>query len=60
MKIAQINAQRSSATDASLEMIIREQNIDILYIQEPYRYKKKVRGYTFSKLKIIQPEGDSP
>lgn len=32
LKLAQINAQRSSAASAELELIMREQNIDILCV----------------------------
>lgn len=60
LRIAQINAQRSSAAAADLEIIMREGNIDILCLQEPYLYKGKVRGYTSSGCKVIQPDGTNP
>lgn len=52
LKLAQINAQRSSAASAELELIMRERNIDILCLQEPYIYNGKVRGFTSSNFKI--------
>jgi len=60
LRIAQINAQRSSAAAADLEMIMRKENIDILCLQEPYSYKGKVRGYTSSGYRIVQPDGVNP
>jgi len=60
LKLAQINAQRSSVASADLEMIMRERNIDVLCIQEPYAYRDKVRGFTSSNLRVTQPDGDTP
>lgn len=56
INIGQINAQMSMTAAASLEVIIREKNIDILCLQEPYCFKRKVRGYTASELRKVQPE----
>lgn len=56
LKLAQINAQRSSAVSADLEMIMREKNIDVLCLQEPYVIKGKVRGS--SNLIITQPDSE--
>jgi len=55
LRITQINAQKSRAAAVNLELIFRECNLDVLCIQEPYTYKRKVRGYTSPGLKIIQP-----
>lgn len=60
IRIAQINAQRSVAISANLELIMGEKSLDILCLQEPYVYKGKVRGYTSPRLKITQPDGDTP
>jgi len=55
LKIAQINARRSAAVAANMEMLIKECNIDLLCVQKPYSYKSKVRGYTSPGLRVIQP-----
>lgn len=55
LKIAQINAQRSAAVAADLNKYMREKNLDILCIQEPYVYRNRVRGYSSPGLKVIQP-----
>lgn len=60
IKIAQINAQRSAAACMNLEMLMREGNIDILCIQEPYVFKGKVRGYTSFGVRVTQPDGVAP
>lgn len=60
LRLAQINAQRSSTASADLEMIIREQSVDVLCIQEPYAYKGKVRGFTSSNLRVTQPDCSTP
>lgn len=59
LRIAQINAQRSRAAAANLELIIKEYDIDILCIQEPYTFKGLVRGYSTQGLSIIQPNRDN-
>lgn len=60
MKIAQINAQRAMAAAANLEILIKEFDIDILCVQEPYVYKNEVRGYSSYKYTVVQPGVDSP
>jgi len=60
LKLAQINAQRSSVASANLEIIMLERNIDVLYIQEPYAYRGKVRGFTSSNLRVTQSDCDTP
>lgn len=60
IKMAQINAQRSAAVSMNLELTMREKNLDILCIQEPYVFKGKVRGYTSSGLRVTQPDSDIP
>jgi len=60
LKLAQINAQRSFAASAELELIMRDRDIDILCIQEPYAYKGRDRGFTSSNLKITQPDCAAP
>ena len=56
LKVGQINAQRSAAAAASLELLMRELNLDILCLQEPFSYKGKVRGYNSPSLIKIQPQ----
>jgi len=46
LKIAQINARRSSTVAANLEILMIEYKINALCVQEPYSYKSKIRGYT--------------
>lgn len=58
--IGQINAQRSQAAASNLELIIKERNLDILCIQEPYSYKNSVRGFSSPGLKTIQSTGGYP
>lgn len=60
LKIGQINAQRSRAAAINLELIMKELELDILCIQEPYTYKGRVRGYTTPGMKIIQPDIENP
>lgn len=60
LKIGQINAQRSRAASVNLELIMKELELDILCLQEPYTYKSKVRGYTSPGMRIIQPGKESP
>lgn len=60
LKIAQINAQRSAAASAELELLIKEKNIDILCMQEPYSFKNKVRGFNSPHLRVIQPSSGFP
>jgi hypothetical protein len=55
LKIGQINAQRLAAVAANLELIIKEQALDILCIQEPYTNKGMVKGYGTQDLRIIKP-----
>lgn len=55
IKVAQINAQRSTAVAADLNLIMKRQNIDILCIQEPYTYKGIVRGYKSPEFRTLQP-----
>lgn len=56
LKIGQINAQRSAAAAANLELLFAEKNLDILCLQEPYYFKKQVRGYAAKSLRKVQPE----
>ena len=56
LRIGQINAQRSAAAAANLEILMQEKNLDILCIQEPFSYKGKVRGYNSPNLTKIQPQ----
>ena len=56
LNVGQINAQRSAAAAANLELLMREQNLDILCLQEPFPYKRKVRGYNSPSLIKIQPQ----
>jgi len=58
--IAQINAQRSAAAAADLEILMRERKIDVLCVQEPYAFRGAVRGYTSQGMTIIQPMVDNP
>lgn len=58
--IGHINAQRSQAAAANLELIIKERKLDILCVQEPYVYRNMVRGYSSPNLKLIQPLGGYP
>lgn len=39
---------------------MRERNIDILCVQEPYAYNGRVRGFTSSNLRVTQPDCDTP
>ena len=55
LKVGQINAQRSAAVAANLELLIKEKELDILCIQEPFCYKGKIRGYNSPKLVKIEP-----
>lgn len=59
LRIAQINAQRSAAAAANLELLMSEMKIDILCIQEPFCYKGKVRGYNSPNLTKIEPQNCS-
>ena len=54
LRIEQINAQRSAAAAANIEMLMQEKGLDILCIQEPFCYKGKVRGCNSPKLTKIQ------
>ena len=54
LSIEQINAQGSAAAAVNIEMLMQEKGLDILYIQEPFCYKGKVRGYSSPKLTKIQ------
>ena len=56
IKIGQINAQRSAAAAVNLEILMKERNLDILCIQEPFCFKGKVRGYNAPNLTKIQPQ----
>jgi len=58
--IAQINAQRSAAAAADLEILIQERKIDMLCVQEPYAFRGVVRGYTSQGMTIVQPMVDNP
>lgn len=58
--IGQINAQRSHVAASNLELIIKERNLDILCIQEPYSYKNVVRGFSSPGLNTTQPVGGYP
>lgn len=60
MRIAQINAQRAMAASANLEILIKELDIDILCIQEPFVYKNAVRGYSSYAYSIVQPGVENP
>lgn len=60
LKIGHINAQRSRAAAANLELIMGEHGLDVLCIQEPFTYKGKVRGYTSPGFRVIQPSVDNP
>lgn len=53
MRVAQINAQRAMAAAANPEILIKELDIDILCIQEPYVYKNIVRGYSSHGCSIV-------
>ena len=56
LRIGQINAQRSAAAAANIEILMHEKNLDILCIQEPFSYKGKVRGYNSPSLVKMQPQ----
>ena len=56
IRVGQINAQRSAAAAANLKILMREKNLDILCLQEPFCYKGKVRGYNSPDLIKIQPQ----
>ena len=43
LRIGKINAQRSAAAAANLEILMSEKNQDILCLQEPFCYNGKVR-----------------
>lgn len=60
IKIAQINAQRSAAASADLEMLMKHMGVDVLCLQEPYSYKGKVKRYTSTNLRTTQPDGETP
>ena len=44
IKCLQINLQRSRAASANLTKIVTEDEIDIIFIQEPYTIQAKVIG----------------
>lgn len=54
IRILQINAQRSLKVANELRKITEEKKIDILVLQEPYLYKRQVKGYSSMKDKIVQ------
>ena len=56
LRIGQINAQRSAAAAANIEILMQERNLDVLCIQEPFSYKGKVRGYNSPNLTKIQQQ----
>lgn len=56
LRVGQINAQRSAAAAANLELLIKEKGLDIVCIQEPFCYKGKVRGYNSPNLIKITPQ----
>ena len=55
IKIGQINAQRSAAAATNLENIMREKELDMLCLQEPFSHKGRVRGYNSPNLAKIEP-----
>lgn len=57
MIIAQINSQRAAVATASLKFALKEMDIDILCIQEPYTYKNNLKGYA-GLIKLL-PEEDA-
>lgn len=58
IKIVQINAQRSIKVANELRKTVEEKNIDVLILQEPYLYKKQVKGYSPLTAKIVQNNDD--
>ena len=56
IRIGQINAQRSAAPPANIEILIKERNLDILCLQEPFYFEGKVRGYNTPNLIKLQPQ----
>lgn len=60
MRIAQINAQRAMAATASLGILIRELDIDVLCIQEPCISKNNVRGFSSLRLTRLRPCVENP
>lgn len=60
MRIAQINAQRAMAATASLEILIKEFDIDVLCIQEPYVSKNSIRGFNSPGLVKLRPCLEDP
>ena len=56
LRIGQINAQRSAAIAANIEVLMDKRNLDILCIQETFCFKRKVRGYTSPSLIKMQPQ----
>lgn len=59
MRIAQINAQRSRVVAAEMAKNIKDLNIDILCIQEPYAYKNDIRGYPTSEMTSFKTTVDN-
>jgi len=55
MKIAHVNAQRSMAAIASIEVLVKDLEIDIVCIQEPYVVKNNIRGFSTSGFTKLRP-----
>lgn len=47
LKCLQVNLGRGKEATLLLENYIKKHNIDIVLLQEPYKYKQKTLGYTF-------------
>lgn len=59
LKVIQINAQRSSVVVAQLNQLIRNLNIELLLIQEPFFAYRNVRGFPINYL-LMKPACETP
>ena len=59
IRCGQINLQHSRAATANLKKLIEQDNLDIIFLQEPYLYKNRMAGLTKSARNYISTEDKS-